>query len=418
MRSLAAVVTALLVVLGGGSLVASASAEEVNPWLDMRVMNMAHSGGEDEAPMNTLYAFKRAKALGADMLELDVQSTQDGRLVVIHDATVDRTTEGSGRVVDMTLAEVQRLDAAHWFVPGRSAVHGEPADSYPLRGARHGDVVVDGYAPDDFAVPTLDEVLGAFPDTPINIEIKGTRDSDLDSYLRTGQLLSDLINRSGRTDIIVGSFNDAALADFHTHSPQIGLSTGRQATTDYVIAGTPPPPGTVALQVPVNQLGFRVITPELVERAHRDGLAVHAWFSGTAPDDADTYSMIIDTCVDGLMPAKPSVLEEILDARGIERPGSGLSGTVPGCGTPAPTSSDPSTTDDTSTADPTSTTDPTSTSHATSTTAPTSPRTPALVQTDSQDAPGIAWWLVVGPAVLAAALVLTQSVRTTRGRHR
>ena len=80
MRSLAAVVTALLVVLGGGSLVASASAEEVNPWLDMRVMNMAHSGGEDEAPMNTLYAFKRAKALGADMLELDVQSTQDGRL--------------------------------------------------------------------------------------------------------------------------------------------------------------------------------------------------------------------------------------------------------------------------------------------------------------------------------------------------
>jgi len=100
------------------------------------VMNMAHSGGEDEAPMNTMYAFKRAATIGADMLELDVQSTKDGQLVVIHNATVDETTDGTGRVVDMTLDQLKELDAAYWFVPGRSTVHGLPDAAYTLRGAR------------------------------------------------------------------------------------------------------------------------------------------------------------------------------------------------------------------------------------------------------------------------------------------
>ena len=76
----------------------ASGAEPANPWLEQRVLNMAHSGGEHEAPMNTMYAFQRAVALGSDMLELDVQSTADGQVVVIHDATVDETTDGTGRV--------------------------------------------------------------------------------------------------------------------------------------------------------------------------------------------------------------------------------------------------------------------------------------------------------------------------------
>jgi glycerophosphoryl diester phosphodiesterase len=78
-----------------------------------------------------MYAFKRAVALGADMLELDVHGTADGRLAVIHDATVDRTTEGTGRVGDLTLAQLQELDAAYDF---------DPDGGYPFRGARTGDV--------------------------------------------------------------------------------------------------------------------------------------------------------------------------------------------------------------------------------------------------------------------------------------
>lgn len=299
----------------------TATADSTNPWLDQRVLNMAHSGGEHEAPMNTMYAFERAAGIGADMLELDVQSTRDEELVVIHDATVDRTTNGTGRVVDQTLEQLQALDAAYWFVPGRSAVHGLDPTAYPLRGARHHKPKVPGHENKDFRIPTLKEVLRAFPTTPINIEIKGTSDADTASYLRTGRLLADLLNRSGRTDIIVGSFNDAALADFHQRAPQVPMSAGQNAMLAYFLTGARPPAGTVALQVPVTYAGIPVVTRAFVDRAHRDGYAVHVWFSGSAPEDAATYNRIIDTCADGIMPARPSLLESILDARGIERPG-------------------------------------------------------------------------------------------------
>lgn len=321
--SLLLLVMTLLLALGIGApaTAAVAAGDPPNPWLEQRVMDMAHSGGEDEAPMNTLFAFKRAQRLGADMLELDVHSTREGKLAVIHDATVDRTTNGTGRVRDLTMGQIRSLDAAHWFVPGRSAVHGLPEDSYPLRGARFGEVRVPGSQPKDFRVPTLDEVFRAFPDTPVNIEIKGTSDSDLASFLRTGRILADFLDKSGRTDVIVASFNDAALAAFHVRAPQIGLAPGMASMAAYFLAGVPPMDGTVALQVPVQFQGIPVATRQLVELAHRDGYAVHVWFSGTAPDDAETYSRIIDTCADGLMPAKPSVLEQVLHERGIERPG-------------------------------------------------------------------------------------------------
>ena len=299
----------------------AALTEDSNPWLDQRVMNMAHSGGEDEAPMNTMYAFERAEQIGADMLELDVHSSADGHLVVIHDATVDRTTNGTGRVVDMSLEQIRELDAAHWFVPGRSAVHGLPEDAYPLRGARYGEVKVPGHQPKDFRIPTLREVFQRFPDTPINIEIKGTSDTDVPSFLRTGRLLAEFLNKSGRTDVIVASFKDEALVAFHQQAPQIGLAPGLASLATYFFTGVQPMPGTVALQVPVTYQGIPVATREFVERAHADGYAVHVWFSGTAPDDAATYNQIIDTCADGLMPAKPSLLEAILEERGIERPG-------------------------------------------------------------------------------------------------
>lgn len=323
LRSAAATVAAAVLTLAITSPVGAVETTTTeNPWLQQRVLNMAHSGGEHEAPMNTMHAFTRAVALGADMIELDVQSTADGQLVVIHNATVDETTDGTGRVVDLTLDEVKELDAAYWFVPGRSAVHGLDPAAYPLRGARHGEVKVDGYRPKDFTVPTLREVLKAFPDVPVNIEIKGTSDADTASFLRTGRLLADLLAKNGRTDLIVGSFNDAALADFHSRAPEVPLSAGRDALLAYFLGGVRPPAGTVALQVPVTFMGIPIATRQFVARAHADGYAVHVWFSGSAPDDAASYNAMIDTCADGLMPAKPSLLESILDERGIVRPGT------------------------------------------------------------------------------------------------
>src|SRR5690606_24522138 len=95
-------------------------------------------------------------------------------LVVMHDNRVDRTTNGTGSLNELTLDEVRRLDGAYWFVPGRNAVHGLDPSSYPFRGVRTGDrPPPDGFSAEDFRVPTLEEVLRAFPDVPVNIEIKG-----------------------------------------------------------------------------------------------------------------------------------------------------------------------------------------------------------------------------------------------------
>lgn len=270
-----------------------------------------------------MYAFKRAVALGADMLELDVHSTADDQLVVIHNATVDETTNGSGRVRDLTFDQVHALDAAYNFVPGRSAVPGLPPQSYPLRGIRtHDQKPPMGYKAADFAIPTLREVLKTFPDVPINIEIKGTSDADTASFLHNATLLAKILNKTGRTDIIVTSFNDLAVATFHRLAPQIPLAPGLNELTAYFLAGVRPIDGTVALQIPVRFNGIPIATPEFIARAHADGYAVHVWFSGTAPEDETTYNTLIDACADGLMVAWPAVLEQILDQRHIARPGT------------------------------------------------------------------------------------------------
>ncbi|PUA79877.1 glycerophosphodiester phosphodiesterase family protein [Nocardioides currus] len=310
-----------LLAAGATAAPATSAAADENPWLSQRVLNMAHSGGEDEAPTNTMYAFKRAVDLGADMIELDVQSTKDKKLVVLHNSTLDETTNATGKVVKLPWRQVKKADAGYWFVRGEGTTHDAKDAAYTLRGARDGERRIEGYSRADFRVPLLKEVLKAFPKVPINIEIKGTSDDDAASFFRTGRLLSTMLNKSGRTDVIVTSFDDAALVDFHARSPQIGLAPGRDALTAYFLGGTKPMEGTVALQVPVTFSGITVVSKEFVARAHADGYAVHVWFSGSAPDNAKTYAAMLNACADGLMPAKPTVFERILDRRGIERPG-------------------------------------------------------------------------------------------------
>jgi glycerophosphoryl diester phosphodiesterase len=322
-RRVAAVTIASLAVLASGAAPARAT-EPANPWLDKRFLHIAHQGGESEAPSNTMYAFERAVRLGADMLELDIHSTADDVLVASHDATVDRTTNGTGPIRDMTYRQLRRLDAAYNFVPGRNAVPGLPPQSYPLRGVRaHDKRPPRGYQAADFAIPTLRDVLRTFRRVPISIEIKGTSDADTESFLHNARLLADLLDRTGRTrDVIVTSFNDAAVALFHRLAPKVALAPGLQGLTNYFFGGVRPIEGTVALQVPVTHQGVPIATPAFIARAHADGYAVHVWFSGTAPEDEPTYNSLIDACADGLMSSWPTLLERILDERGIARPGT------------------------------------------------------------------------------------------------
>lgn len=298
-------------------IVATSAGAKVD-WSELRTLHIAHQGGENEAPSNTMYAFDRALRLGADLIELDVHTTADGEVVVLHDATVDRTTDGSGRVYDMTLDEVQALDAAYNFVPGENARgDGKPSD-YPFRGVRTGArKPPPGAKRTDFRIPTLKEVLRAYPTVPTNIEIKGAADEDTASFTRNAEALAALLNRIGRDDgIIVVSFNDAALRRFRELAPQVDLAPGVAGVAAFKLANVPPGPGMVAFQVPAEFQGIPVADRDFVRRAHDGGYAVHVW----TIDDEPTMLQLFEWGVDGVMTAVPSVLERVLCAHGIDRP--------------------------------------------------------------------------------------------------
>lgn len=316
-RALAAVIAVATLAFGAAPAVAQ------NPWPERRVLHMAHQGGEFEFPSSTMYAFRRAVAVGADMLELDVHATADGRLAVIHDARVDRTTDGSGLVSETRWNRLRRLDAAYNFVPGRNAVAGLDPGAYPLRGVRTGDRKPPrGYHRRDFRVPSLGEVFRRFRHIPINIEIKGDSDSNPASFERNAELLARFLNKRPRRagDVIVVSFNDAALARFRELAPGFSIAPGLDAVTVYFLASVPPPPGTVAIQIPVQFQGIPVATREFVARAHADGYAVHVFPDAGEENDA-LYESLLGNCVDGIMTAYPTRFERYLRDHDTVRPG-------------------------------------------------------------------------------------------------
>ena len=287
-----------------------------NPWLERRVWNIAHQGGENEAPSDTLYAFKTAMAKGVDMLELDVHATADGEIVVLHDATVDRTTNGTGSVDELTLPQIKALDAAHWFVPIKGTTHSAASDEYIFRGVATGAVPPpDGFTPNDFTIPTLREVLEAFPGVPTNIEIKNT----IPNTAPYERLLADLLREFGRSDdVIVVSFLDHAIELFKLWAPEIHTAT---ATVETAIFHTSqrgalpglPNPRYIALQVPVTfdsipGQSITVVDEGFVADAHANGLAVHVW----TINDRATMCELIGFGVDGIMTDFPTLLESIL----------------------------------------------------------------------------------------------------------
>ena len=307
----------LPLLLAGGTTASAQLLETGNPWLERRVLYIAHQGGEIEAPSNTLYALKTAAAKGAEVLEIDVHATADRELVVIHDATVDRTTNGTGRVDSLPLASLKTLDAAHEFVPGCGTCAGKDDSAYTLRGYATGTRKLNGrmkeFSPNDFTVPTLREVLETFPDELINIEIKATA-PDTAPY---EQLLADLLAEFDRTDdTIVVSFLDQAVEAFKAYAPDVHTATATGETALFWASAQGPLPGAPnpryqALQVPIELDGIPVVTPEFVERAHANGLAVHVW---TINDRAD-MEWLIEIGVDGIMTDRPALLDEVLAGR-------------------------------------------------------------------------------------------------------
>jgi glycerophosphoryl diester phosphodiesterase len=279
-----------------------------NPWADRRPLLIAHRGGAREAPENTLHAFGHGAASGAHMLELDVHASADGEIVVIHDAAVDRTTDGSGPVAAHSLRELRALDAAHWFVRGEGAVTDAP--HYPLRGVATGAAEpppdVD---PADLRVPTLAEVLEAFPTSLFTMELKAAG---------IHEPVVALLTALGRErDVIVGGFDTERVGAFRATAPQIATSaTEAEVARFWAWAhGHGEDPGAlpyVALQVPPVYRGLEVVTEAFVNAAHARGLPVHVW----TVDDDEAMHRLLGRGVDGIMTDRPTALAKVLAERG------------------------------------------------------------------------------------------------------
>ncbi len=289
-RPLTFVLGAILAIIGLARFTAQPA--PAHPWFNPfnqypLVIAHADTGGTSPWPGDTILFLENAAALGVDVLEMNVNMTGDGQIVLNHDITVDETTDGTGVISDMTLAEVQALDAAYDWTQDDGA-------TYPYRGQ-------------GVVMPTLEEVFQTFPDYAMIVEIKQEAPS-------MAQPLCDLIRQYGmETKVIVPSFSDLAMGEFRAACPEVATaaSTGEVKQFVYLsfaFLGNPVTPPYYAMQVPIESAGITVITSGFVANAHRRGLQIHAW----TINDPNDMRMLIDLGVDGIMTDRPDVLLELL----------------------------------------------------------------------------------------------------------
>lgn len=253
-----------------------------------RPMVIAHQGGDGLWPSNTLFAFEHAAELGVDVLEMDIHMTKDGVLVVSHDETVDRLTDGEGLIKEKILAEVQSYDAAYDWSPL------DDGAEFPYRGQ-------------GITIPTLESVFERFPDYRMNIEIKQAEPSIAKPFC-------DLIRAHDMQDkVLVASFKDEALAEFREICPEIATSGSRGQIKPFIymhlaFLGRLYPPNFSAVQLPIEDSGITLLTSRFVKVAHARGLWVDAW----TIDDPAEMQMLIDIGVDGIITDRPDLLMGVL----------------------------------------------------------------------------------------------------------
>lgn len=239
-----------------------AAVPEVLADLGQRPLVIAHRGGRGLWPENTLFAFERAVALGVDMLEMDLQLSQDAELVVIHDDTLERTTNGQGPVAHYSLAELQALDAGYnWSADG--------GQSYPYRGQ-------------GTRIASFREVLERFPLIPKVVEIK-VPDVGMEALLCETLASYDQLDR-----VIVGSFHERSLKRFRQACPEVATSAGPVSVRlllalNWLGLSDLLSPGYQALQIPERHSGLTLATPRLLRNARERGLHVHLWTINEQP---------------------------------------------------------------------------------------------------------------------------------------
>lgn len=277
------------VVYGIAAMVATPAAP--HPWFAVRPgqhspLVFAHQGGEGIRPNNTMLAFEHAVALGVDVLDMDMHISNDGVLVLMHDETVDRTTNGHGFIRDLTLAQIKQLDAGYNF--------SSDGQTFPYRGQ-------------GVTVATLEEVFQAFHDKRFGIEIKQTPPEVAVPFCA-------LIRKYNlQNQVLVSSFRQANMDSFRQECPEVATSATEDETRLFVglskfglIAGLSPP--YQSLQVPEYAGTVHLLTPGFVADAHSRGLAVQPW----TIDEYDDLQRILKLDVDGINTNYPDRLLDLL----------------------------------------------------------------------------------------------------------
>lgn len=246
----------------------------VHPFLDCDgPIAFAHRGGAGDHPENTLPAFAAAVAMGYRYLETDVHATADGRLAAFHDAHLDRVTDRQGAIADLPWREVAAA-------------------------------VVGGTA----SVPSLDELFEAFPDARLNIDPKDDRAVD--------PLVEAIRHHDALDRVCVGAFSDRRIRRLRAVlGPRLCVGAGPLGVLRMRLAAWRVPigaPDVDALQIPTRTGAVELVTPSLVDRAHRAGIAVHVW----TIDEADEMRRLLDIGVDGIMTDRPAILKGVLEERG------------------------------------------------------------------------------------------------------
>jgi len=259
-----------------------------NPFISSSTpLVIAHQGGERLYPSNTLYAFEQAHKLGVDMFELDIHQSKDGHLVVIHDDSVDRTTNGQGKIINMNLAEIQALDAGYYWT--------EDGESYPYRAQ-------------GITIPTLAELFEHYPTMPMVIDIK-----DQDAGYE--EKLCSLIKHYKKSkDVVIGSFHPNALKKFRNFCPEVATSMHPTEVRNMVLLSYTflkslfRPTDFIAAQVPVRSGAIKIIHPGFVKLAKQRKIAVQVW----TVNDPEEMQYLIDLGVDGIMTDRPDLLLDLL----------------------------------------------------------------------------------------------------------
>ena len=255
---------------------------------------IAHRGDSAYFPENTLPAFISAHKLGVDAIETDVHMTKDGRIVIWHDPTLERNTDGTGRIEDHTLAELKALDAGYAFTA-------DGGRTFPFRGK-------------GVQIAELDEVLKALPDTRFNIDLKSQEEEIVPSYIRT------IRENSAEGRVCTASFHLGNLQKLRAAAPDFLTSISTKEVIPIVIRQKLHMlprrfSRKLVFQVPVVHSGIKVITPSFVRDMHRRDAVVMVWTINDRTEMERLYSIGVDT----IMTDDPRLLIKVAEELGIRR---------------------------------------------------------------------------------------------------